>query len=425
MCKEYRFALPPFCHFTPDQWQTIGHEYDEVRDCMLGWDITDYGMGDFDKFGFSLITIRNGNHLMADKYPKVYAEKLLYLKEGQYAPNHFHWFKTEDIINRGGGNVLVRVYNSLTDEEIDYVSDVTVHTDGRTYTVPAGTQIRLTPGESIHIPQYMYHDFAVEEGSGPVLLGEVSQCNDDNTDNRFHPPVGRFPEIEEDEAPYRLLCNEYPAAKEELAMEWKEKRFAILGDSYSAFLGSIPEHYSPYYPQPEAVPDVLQAEDMWWHKLAESTGMMLSVNDSYSGSTVCTQVREGHPAWNAYARRAETVDFGDPDCILVFGGTNDSWLDREVGEPVYAEATEDQLRQVLPAFCHVLAVLSRRYPAAKTVAVINTDLNPRIREGMCQSAAHYGAVAVALENIDKQNGHPTAAGMASIARQVEDALRAR
>ena len=214
MVREYRFSLPPFCHFTPDEWREMGHEYDEVRECMLGWDITDYGMGDFSRYGFSLITIRNGNRSMADKYPKVYAEKLLYLKEGQYALNHFHWFKTEDIINRGGGNCLIRVYNSLPDEEIDYVSDVTVHTDGRTYTVPAGTQIRLTPGESIFIQQGLYHDFEVEPGTGAVLLGEVSQCNDDNTDNRFNPPAGRFPAIEEDEPPYRLLCNEYPAARD-------------------------------------------------------------------------------------------------------------------------------------------------------------------------------------------------------------------
>ena len=214
MCARYSFALPPFCRFTPEQWQELGQEYDEVRDCMLGWDITDYGKGDFDRFGFSLITIRNGNRAMADKYPKVYAEKLLYLREGQYAPNHFHWYKTEDIINRGGGNVLIRVYNSLPDEEIDYVSDVTVHTDGRMRIVPAGTQIRLTPGESIFIPQRLYHDFSVEPGTGPVLLGEVSQCNDDNTDNRFYPPVGRFPAIEEDEPPYRLLCSEYPPARE-------------------------------------------------------------------------------------------------------------------------------------------------------------------------------------------------------------------
>ena len=213
VCAKYCCYLPPFCHFTPEEWQDKGHEWDEVRDCMLGWDITDYGMGDFARKGFSLITLRNGNRLMPDKYPKVYAEKLLFLKEGQYALNHFHWFKTEDIINRGGGNILIRVYNSLPNEEVDYESDVVVHLDGLRTTVPAGTQVRLKPGESIHVQQYMYHDFSVEEGTGDVLLGEVSQCNDDNTDNRFSPPAGRFPAIEEDEPPYRMLCNEYPPAK--------------------------------------------------------------------------------------------------------------------------------------------------------------------------------------------------------------------
>ena len=212
LIQKHGFEIPPFCKWTPEEWKDKGPEYDEIRDNMLGWDITDYGLGKFDEVGFSLITIRNGNVKM-DKYTKTYAEKLLAVKEGQMAPMHFHWNKMEDIINRGGGNVLIRVYNSLPDEEIDYESDVTVHTDGRTYTVPAGTQIKLTPGESIHVQQFLYHDFAVEEGSGPVLLGEVSQCNDDNTDNRFNPPVGRFPTIEEDEAPYRLLCNEYPVAK--------------------------------------------------------------------------------------------------------------------------------------------------------------------------------------------------------------------
>lgn len=213
MCKKCGFFLPPFCHFTPEKWQKLGHEYDEVRDCRLGWDITDYGSGDFDKIGFSLVTIRNGSRKMPEKYPKIYAEKLLYLKEGQYSPNHFHWYKTEDIINRGGGNVLIRVYNSLPDESVDPLGDVSVICDGRSFTVPAGTQIRLTPGESISIRQYLYHDFEVEPGTGAVLLGEVSRCNDDEHDNRFEPPVGRFPAIEEDEPPYRLLCNEYPGAR--------------------------------------------------------------------------------------------------------------------------------------------------------------------------------------------------------------------
>ena len=214
MCRKYSFSLPPFCSFTPDDWETKGNEYDETRNCMLGWDITDYGLGDFDKVGLSLITLRNGCRLNAEKYPKVYAEKLLYLKQGQYSPNHFHYFKSEDIINRGGGNVIIRVYNSLKDESIDYEGDVLVHSDGREYMVPAGTDIYLTPGQSITITPYMYHDFNVEKGTGAVLLGEVSQCNDDNTDNHFNPPVGRFPKIEEDEKPYRLLCTEYPNTKQ-------------------------------------------------------------------------------------------------------------------------------------------------------------------------------------------------------------------
>lgn len=212
LVNEYKFALPPFCHFTPEEWAVKNHEYDEIRDNMLGWDITDYGLGDFDKVGFALITLRNGNQ-SDPKYKKVYAEKLLMLKEGQHSPMHFHWNKSEDIINRGGGTLLIRLYNDKGDGTFDD-TDVIVNSDGRSYTVAAGTQVELTPGESITLWPHQYHDFDIKEGTGAVLIGEVSMCNDDNTDNRFYENVGRFPTIEEDEAPYRYLCNEYPECKE-------------------------------------------------------------------------------------------------------------------------------------------------------------------------------------------------------------------
>ena len=80
--------------------------------------------------------------------------------------------------------------------------------------MPAATVLRLTPGMSITLPQRQYHAFWAEQGHGPVLIGEVSMTNDDNVDNRFYETQGRFPTIEEDEAPLYLLCNEYPAAKE-------------------------------------------------------------------------------------------------------------------------------------------------------------------------------------------------------------------
>lgn len=208
LIKEHGFEIPPFCKWTPKEWQGKGAEYNEIRDNMLGWDITDYGLGDFDKIGFALITLRNGNVKNAN-YTKTYAEKLLMLKEGQIAPMHFHWNKMEDIINRGGGNVLITVYNSTEDGGFAD-TDVTVHCDGREFIVLAGTKVCLKPGESITIYPYMYHDFHVEEGTGSVLLGEVSMCNDDEHDNRFYEPIGRFPNIEEDEEAYRLLCTEYP-----------------------------------------------------------------------------------------------------------------------------------------------------------------------------------------------------------------------
>ncbi len=215
MLNRYSLALPPFCNWTSREWAQKGKEYDEIRDNMLGWDVTDYGLGKFDEVGFSLITLRNGNVKMTDRYPKPYAHKLLYLEEKQYSPMHFHWAKMEDIINHGGGNVLIRVYNATEDEKGFKDTDVRVSKDGRNYLVPAGTQVKLCPGESITIYPYLYHDFTVEAGTGPVLLGEVSMCNDDVNDNRFYETLGRYSAIEEDEAPYRLLCNEYPKAKEE------------------------------------------------------------------------------------------------------------------------------------------------------------------------------------------------------------------
>lgn len=209
--KGQGFNLPPFAFFTPDEWQDKGHEYDEIRRNMLGWDITDYGHGDFAKIGLFLFTLRNGN--LSDKNnKKTYAEKLLISDEDQYSPMHFHWHKMEDIINRGGGNLMVEVYNATDDDRLAD-TDVTVNIDGCVKTVPAGTVLRLTPGESITLPPRQYHAFWAEKGHGKVLIGEVSMVNDDNTDNRFYETQGRFPVIEEDEAPLYLLCNEYPEAR--------------------------------------------------------------------------------------------------------------------------------------------------------------------------------------------------------------------
>ncbi|MBP8954610.1 MAG: D-lyxose/D-mannose family sugar isomerase [Armatimonadetes bacterium] len=210
LCRKYSFNLPPWAFWSPEQWAMAGHEWDEIRDCKLGWDITDYGSGKFDEMGLLLFTIRNG-HPNLKQYTKPYCEKLLIVKEDQYTPCHFHWNKMEDIICRAGGNLLVKVYNATEDEQLAD-TPVPVNVDGHAYEVPAGSVIRLTPGESITLPAYNYHTFWAEAGTGTALLGEVSKVNDDEHDNRFLENQPRFSPIEEDEPALYLLCNEYPAA---------------------------------------------------------------------------------------------------------------------------------------------------------------------------------------------------------------------
>lgn len=202
--------LPPFAYWTPQDWAHKGHEYDEIRANMLGWDVTDYGLGDFYKTGLLLFTIRNGN-LNNPRFAKAYAEKMLICEVDQLSPNHFHWYKSEDIINRGGGELMMQLWGSEEDESLSD-KPVRVRVDGRAMELTSGSILRLTPGESVTLSPRLYHAFWAEKGR--VLAWEVSMTNDDNTDNRFYDVPQRFSEIEDDEAPRRLLCNEYPPASD-------------------------------------------------------------------------------------------------------------------------------------------------------------------------------------------------------------------
>ncbi len=205
--KSHGFSLPPFAYWSPADWKKKGPEAREIVENNLGWDITDFGSGNFEKEGLFLFTVRNGSiENLKTMRGKTYAEKIMIVGEGQITPMHFHWSKTEDIINRGGGTLVIQLYNSTPDEELSN-ADVTVSTDGVTRTFKAGDMVRLRPGESITLATGLYHKFWGE--GGRVLVGEVSMVNDDNRDNRFHDPVGRFPTIEEDEPPLYLLVNDY------------------------------------------------------------------------------------------------------------------------------------------------------------------------------------------------------------------------
>jgi D-lyxose ketol-isomerase len=202
--RAHGFYLPPWAHWAPDEWRTKGPEVREIIDRKLGWDVTDFGSRHFTQTGLLLFTIRNGN--VKDPNSKQYAEKIMLVGVDQITPMHFHWHKTEDIINRGGGQLVIQLFNSTPDETLAD-TDVVISTDGVQRHVKAGDTVVLNPGESITLPAYCYHKFWGAHST--VLVGEVSAVNDDDTDNRFLETLPRFADIDEDEPPYRLLCTEY------------------------------------------------------------------------------------------------------------------------------------------------------------------------------------------------------------------------
>lgn len=206
--EEKGVSLPPFAYWTVNDWSNINKKHIEIVDNMLGWDITDFGSGDFNKIGLSIFTFRNGNFHDKKKYPKPYAEKLLLVNDGQVLPFHFHWSKMEDIINRGGGDLVITLYNS--DDKEDFANtDVEIVMDGTEVTVKAGGTVTLKPGQSITLLPGQYHSWQGVPGTGAVMLFEVSTTNDDTIDNRFHSVAGRLPEIEEDTEPTHLIFKDY------------------------------------------------------------------------------------------------------------------------------------------------------------------------------------------------------------------------
>ncbi len=206
--KQMNFKLPPFSKFTKEELlaEKNRSSESEIFKAGLGWDITDFGSGNFLDKGLLLFTLRNG--ILKTDNSKKYAEKIMIVEENQETPLHFHWSKMEDIINRGGGNLILETYNSNKAEEL-LDSNVKITVDGIERCFKAAEKIVLMPGQSITIPQMLYHKFYGEKGKGKVLVGEVSMVNDDTTDNRFYEPAGRFSNIEEDEEPYRFLVQDY------------------------------------------------------------------------------------------------------------------------------------------------------------------------------------------------------------------------
>jgi len=205
--ESRNFPLPPFAYWTISDWKKEKRSCQEIFTARLGWDVTDFGSGDFEKTGRIIFTLRNGKK-GSSEYPKPYAQKLMYLKEEQKSAIHYHRIKMEDAINVGGGIIIYRFWKQDRNAHLSGAK-LTVSVDGCKVTLKAGQRLSLAPGESVCTVPGMYHQFYAKKGSGPVMSMEVSGVCDDENDNFWLEKASRFPEIIEDEPRQFYLCSEY------------------------------------------------------------------------------------------------------------------------------------------------------------------------------------------------------------------------
>lgn len=204
-----------------------------------------------------------------------------------------------------------------------------------------------------------------------------------------------------------------------------QKRVSILGDSYSTFYGWMtPSTNICYYSNETNLwhegQDLTQVEQTWWHQVISSNGdYVFERNNSYSGSTMVNTPLEGMDVSTSFINRADNL--GNPDVILICGGTNDNWnTAMTMGDYKYSDWTEDDKKQFCPGFSYLLYHLKTLYPQAEVYFVLN-DILDNVSAPIRSICTHYGVPVIEPHGIDKcTDGHPTIAGMKTIADAVKN-----
>lgn len=209
--------------------------------------------------------------------------------------------------------------------------------------------------------------------------------------------------------------------------------FSIIGDSYSTYKKWISDAYLPWYTDEGNTKDnnVTSVKQTWWWKLSNETGMSLLTNSSYSGSTICNTWYNSEDISGSNKSFLTRIkkDIGEnntlknkPNIIFIFGGTNDKWAKSPVGSVKYDSWSNDDLKNVLPAFCYLIDYLKLWNPQARIINIVNDLLSDEIKNGMTQACNYYNIENLILTDIEKENDHPNINGMERIKQQIKEIL---
>jgi hypothetical protein len=245
--KAHRFELPRWAYWGPANWEHCGPEANEIKARRLGWDVTDFGLSQYREQGMVIFTLRDvrvgqpkgdeqksatgqpaeppsgeasrarhegsapAGQRTARPLPSPaagYVERVMFSQVHQVNPMHLHRAITSDLANRGGGDLVIQLYNAGARGGLDEESRVPIHVNGIFYNIRAGGLIRLAPGDSITLPPGLCHKSWPEKAG--CLIGEIATPGNPNADTHYVDTEPGPMEIEEDEPALFVLCHEYP-----------------------------------------------------------------------------------------------------------------------------------------------------------------------------------------------------------------------
>ena len=215
---------------------------------------------------------------------------------------------------------------------------------------------------------------------------------------------------------------ELNAAKEELNLFQKDtkeyfkvnlkKTISILGDSLSTFAGYVPTGNATHYPN--SINDVASVEQTWWMKLITDANAKIDINESWAGAQVS--------GINISSFTSRIEKLGNPNYIIIHGGTNDSRRNVAVGNLHFNSVEEElNINEFSDAYDLMIRKAMRLYPHANIIVIVPNDSKKELADVIINIAKNYNLFAcVDLRNysFNLVNGHYQASDMVTVENAV-------
>lgn len=219
-------------------------------------------------------------------------------------------------------------------------------------------------------------------------------------------------------------------------------KYAVIGDSFSTYQGYMEtgvgeDNARAEYPQDKY--DLTSVNDTWWKQYEALSGSKLAQNNSISGTCMSYISLNGSGTTKTVSFVNRITKMRQADLFVIEGGTNDF----SGGRTTYSKATDatingqkivgeykwdgfeadmPEYRFVRPAVAYMIYYLQYKYPGCTVVFMANNSIPAEGKESFKTICERFGAIYYEMYDIDKTNGHPTKAGMTSIANQLTETL---